>query len=363
MFMPQKNAKRLLSLISLFLLIGTGRPLHSQKNEPSLSVVAILPLSGPAASFGQAVANGMNLALQDSEHIKVQFLDNQFLVKESVQLFRRAMALSKPDLIISIGASHSNAIAPLAEQNQILHLAASSDPACSRGRHYTFRTWNSGEDEGKQLARYLKGLELSRIALAISENDYHLAIQRGFESEIDAPMTLLQQKFPAESDIDFRPFLLKARVSDIQAIALLLHPGLPAKLSRQARELNFQPLFLSGLQLESSSERSAADGALKDAVFVSRYYSTAFKVTYLARYGNSDQLGLAALHYDLIHVLLDYTRQGKTSNLADFLLNYSPSHPSQAVLRFERGDNEVRLASQIRLRRVSSTGNDIEENI
>ena len=99
--------------------------LASQANRP-LQVAVIIPLSGPVAQFGQAVRRGIELAQnqQDVDRqennraeqaVDFNFYDNAFSVVQSVSTLQSLLSTKahKPDVVISIDATHGNALRPI----------------------------------------------------------------------------------------------------------------------------------------------------------------------------------------------------------------------------------------------------------
>ncbi|MDC0358469.1 ABC transporter substrate-binding protein [Oligoflexia bacterium] len=282
----------------------------------------IAPLTGSAATFGRSAQNGIETALAQlgaSARLEVSYEDDQFMPSKTIAAFNKLVELDGVDIVVTIGSTPSNAVAPLAQRRAILHLAAASATSVARARPYVMRTWSSGLAEGARIAKEALRRQLSKVALVFTSNDYHEAVKAGFIQHFPADKLVLIQEHSSEQP-DYKTFLLKARSVSADGIALLLHPGGAGLLARQAAELHYSPTFFSAIQLEDSREHKIAKGALKGAWYVTGGCSESFKRRYLQRYGDTDVISLAALHYDLLLVLNDFKGRPSAKRLRDYLL-------------------------------------------
>src|SRR3989338_2531659 len=103
-------------LVAALILVVSCSPCLAQNRGGSLKIGAVLPLSGPAAAYGIATRNGIELALADigpAGKLQVIYEDDRFLVAETVRAFKRLAEIEQVSAVFVIGSTHANALAPL----------------------------------------------------------------------------------------------------------------------------------------------------------------------------------------------------------------------------------------------------------
>lgn len=290
--------------------------------DAPLRLGVIAALSGPAAPFGIAAKNGIELArseLGNKRDIKVIYEDDQFDPKKTVSAFRKLHSAGELDVLVTIGSTPSNAIASLAERHNVLLLAAASDKRVSEGRKFVIRTWRSGKEEGQRVGEEALRRGLKSVAVIMTRNDYHESLKRGFVSFFPSERLRMVEEYNPGGE-DFKPFLLKAKRNRVDGVAMFLHPGGASLLSKQARAINYTPEFFSAIQLEDSRELEQSQGALKGAWYVTGGCTKEFQERYFERFQNTEIISLAALHYDLFHLLADYRGGVSSESLRNYIL-------------------------------------------
>ncbi|MGH9991252.1 MAG: ABC transporter substrate-binding protein [Nitrososphaera sp.] len=118
---------------------------------------AILPLTGPGASFGQSSKNALMMATDEInknlENARLELLveDGMTDPKASVSAFSRLYYAEDTRIFITSISSVSLALAPLVEGKQSLLFANASHPQVTTGRKFVFRYSNTAQDESRVL--------------------------------------------------------------------------------------------------------------------------------------------------------------------------------------------------------------------
>jgi len=133
------------ALCLVFYLLPDGK-------EDSTTVGVILPLTGDVAVYGNAIKNGIELALDESdikEHITLIVEDDQGETRTATTVFNR-MLLQNVDIIIGGGMSSvAAALAPIAQKEQITLLSPTASlPSLTDSGKYFFRIWPSDNYDG-----------------------------------------------------------------------------------------------------------------------------------------------------------------------------------------------------------------------
>ena len=88
----------------------------------TLRVVAILPMTGPGASIGEFLKNGLEMGKEDAERryagkllIDLEILDSKNQPREGVLALQQALATGQRDAVICAMSSVSSAVVPIVE--------------------------------------------------------------------------------------------------------------------------------------------------------------------------------------------------------------------------------------------------------
>ena len=289
-------------VLVLVLVTSLLSPVAEGEQQP-LKVGFIGGFSGPGSNYGEASKNGLELALGElgREGIEVIYEDNQFIAAKTVTAFKRLADIEKVDLIIVLASSPSKVIAPLAEQKKLPIIAWASDPGVSKGREYVFRSWSSGDDEGKLIAQEVSRLGYSKTAFLAVTNDYGRSVQEGFTTHSKVPNPISEECNGDQTD--FRAFLLKVKERDIQHLGVCLNPGQAPLLAKQAKSLGMNLAIFGCETLEDRGDIELSQGALIGSWFVTGGVTDRFHAMYLKKVGNDSILPGAAVHYDIGRIL------------------------------------------------------------
>lgn len=305
--MPYSSRWMIAVFITILALL-LPKPVIAQpvEGDRALKVGLILPLSGPAASYGIACRNGFEMAREEGlgQHLEAIYEDDQFMPAKTVSAFKKLVLVDKVDVIISIGSTNANAIAPLAEKEQILMFAWAGDPKVSAGKRFVINQGRSSELEGEMIAKETARKGYQKVALVTATGDYQESINVGFKRVFPERQLVFVEEIPRET-ADFRVVLLKAKSAGAQALALCLHPGQHGLLAKQAWQIGFRPAFMGCDNMQGTEEGAIAQGALDDGWFVAQMVTPQFRSRYLEKFKQQDVVIGAAIQYETAKVLAE----------------------------------------------------------
>ena len=243
-------------------------------DEPRIRIGAILPLSGDAASWGEAIKNGIELARSSlppelARRIDIFYEDDQRNANLSVTAFQKLTRVSKVIGVIGVTAQPGMAVAPLAEQARIPYISIAVPKKISDGKKYVVMYYALAERMGEVMAEEAVRRSYKRIARVSSIHDGRFAMKQEFDrAAAGRVQVVLDEEYPV-GDKDFRPFLNKVRAEPgIDAIYVNLVLGQAGLAAKQARELGISlPLFESEM-FEDEAEVELSQGALNGQWFV-----------------------------------------------------------------------------------------------
>lgn len=283
----------------------------------------ILPLTGDAASIGQAMQNAAQLShqqLPDSvrARISLHFDDDGMQQKNTITAFNRLVAEHDIDVVLNATSGTANALAPVSEKRAIPLIAIATDPKVVSARKYAVNLWVTPEAEMRALVPEVKKRGYKRIVRVSTIHDFSLTMKGAFDRDPGVQEVGLQVVLDEEysSDVkDFKTLIAKIkRQSDIDAILLILMPGQLGEFARQLRQAQVTlPLF--GFEiLEDSNEVKVSQGALIGAWYVNAADASAkFMTDFRQKYPDSSLFG-AANAYDAVQLVARAIEQGKDSS-------------------------------------------------
>ena len=289
----------------------------------TLTIGAVLSLSGPASFPGEEVRRGLTLARdeinQDAArplHVEILFEDSMGKAESGVRAFHKLKDTSTPDLFISMLSAVSVALSYQAEQSRVpLLVLVSSAPSVTAGKTWTFRYFPTAKAEIAAVADRIAQLPAKRLGLLYLEDEFGVSIKE----ELTALSKTLSGTLIAESflgsDTDFRAQLLKLKSAHVDALYLV---GLNSQLLiavTQVEQLKFNiPIF--GPSTFSDPEVRGAMRGISFRVHLgsSAIYdredsaSAAFRAAYRKQYG-SEPSHSAANGYGALFLIVAAARK------------------------------------------------------
>jgi branched-chain amino acid transport system substrate-binding protein len=351
----------LMLALALFALCPAA---HSEQNPNAspFKIGFIGPLTGPAASYGIASKNGIELALEElgaSSGIQVLYEDDQFQPAKTVAAFRKFTEVDKVDALISVASGPSNAVAPLAQAKNILLFAWASDPRVSYARSSVVRTYPSGQAEGQRAAEEAQRLGYQAMGVYYAQSDYSHSVREGLVTAL--PKTSIRDEEEVQADAsDFKSLLVKARARGVKQYFICFNPAQPGLFAKQMRQLQIDAPIFGCESMNAWSEVTLSEGALKGAWFASVQPTPAFRQRYQKRFGNDDVISGAAIHYDLIRSLQPVVRlpelRQSPQKLVRALIDAGVRSGAIPSFFYRTHEDDQHLQIELSLRRIGGQG-------
>lgn len=147
-----------ISLIVLAVVLGIlfcvvqNQNRKNDNNKGAITIGAILPLTGNAASYGTSLKRGLDIAFNESD-VRLYYEDSKGDPKTAVNAVNKLINVDKVELLIGdMFTNTTMAIVPIASKNNILLLTptASSSEISEKGKT-AFRLYPSEAEEGEEL--------------------------------------------------------------------------------------------------------------------------------------------------------------------------------------------------------------------
>jgi len=296
-----------------------GVEAQGEKSSPllgrwPLKVGFIAPFSGAAQIYGESARAGFDSALAEinSPFLSVSYEDDQFTTSKTVAAFHKLVEQDGVSVVISVGSTQSNAVAPLAQQKRIPLIAWASDARVSRGRSYVVRAYPSGATEGAAVAKEALRGGYDAVGSIVSINDYSDSVREGFVRAFGTARLRLNEEVPPDLK-DFRSIIVKARAAGVKQYFLCLNPGQHASFARQLRTLGVSDPIFGCENLYDPGEIKLSDGTLHGAWFVNINIESGLLESQKRRCGGSCILSGVAALYDAAYLLADAQQRSSSA--------------------------------------------------
>ena len=302
---------------AVVVLMGTS--CSRKADVQSVTIGAILPLSGNSAQYGKFCQEGFQLALDEinkqggvkGSPLRVIWEDDQGIPSSAAAAMTKLTTIDNVPIVFGSWASSCVlAQAPIAEANRIPILAEAQSPKIRDAGDYVFRIQPDSRYYLRVLAPYAcQKLSLKKLAILYLNNDYGVdqaAVFRGLVEGLGSKI-VFEEGFPQGAQ-DFRAVLtkLKATQPDGVFVPAYAEAGL---ILKQAAELGIKSQFLGSAPMESPDVVLTAGKAAEGVIYVHHFDPDSndarvkkFQKNYEAKYGHAPE-GYAALAYDAAYVL------------------------------------------------------------
>ncbi len=298
-------------IIIIILVVRLGATEKPVSNESDFIIGAVLPLTGPSALWGETVKNGIELALQGKDGIKVLYEDSKGMPADGISAFTRLQEQGV-NLTLSELSSVSVPLSKIALEKKIPFfvtlVAASStvivneyttryytDPAHYAGPSFTSPL--SPVNAAKKIAILYRNDELGN---SVRDEIKRLGAQYGKE------VVFIDSFKPAETD--FSTLISKIKASSANVLIFVpATPGEGVGIVKTAARLGLAiPMVEAGAVFADADNRKQVEGIS----FYSTSYdfslvsdeSANFRAQYKAMFNKEPNFG-AAFGYDVFNLI------------------------------------------------------------
>lgn len=303
---------KLPAALVLALLAGCGKPAR---------VGAIVSRSGAASSYGEQVARGFDLAVQQinatggvgGRTLELLYRDDSTNPEIGLAALRELVEHERVTTVLgAVSSTVTLQLAPYCERHRVVLLSPTASASqLTEAGDYIFRAFPSDVLEGASMADFARDLGLDRVAILAVDNDYGVSLARAFADRLRASggSVIASLTFP-EGD--------ETAIADaVSALPGLLPRGLyipgyagdVATALKLLRETSLRPIVL-GTSAAASELIRAAGPAAENLVFPMSSFDASsdstevrsFVAAFSARYGSQPDV-YAAHAYDTVRVL------------------------------------------------------------
>jgi len=245
-----KTTKWIIAIVVIVLVLGGIWYWQNQNvtipdgEKLTVTIGASLPLTGDLAFLGEPYKNAMELALEDAMNdgslkykYEIIYEDDQFDPAKGVSAINKLISIDGVSAISTFGSPVGSAVAPIAEENQVVHInGIASDPSVAVG-DYNFVHWTPPYEEVSVLLDEFEKRGITNVVLFEQNMAGAQALANAFREGVDGTDVTIVGTESFNSDVrDFRTAIQKVKALESDIIVLLLTSPQLEIVTKQIRE-------------------------------------------------------------------------------------------------------------------------------
>lgn len=297
----------------------------SCKEDDSIKIGVILPLTGAASEIGNNILDGIIISSEyydsiSSKKFSLIIEDSKLDAKQAISAANKLITVDKVKAIIGLASStEALAVAPICEKNKIPMISSTaSTPLLSTAGDYVFRIYPSDVYDGKILANFANEIKkLKTVSILYLNNDFGVGLKNNFITNyINGGGKVEQVETFLPNDIDFKTQLTKIKNKNSDALLVIAIDMQYLNIIKQIRELNIKSQILAPVTFDNPILVEKLGNAADNIVYSRPKYTTdqktsqekIFKEKYFELRNSAPPL-LTALGYDTYYILCEATRK------------------------------------------------------
>jgi len=231
--------KSLLFSAALFVLAWSAEAGAQQKIKIGVS----LPLTGPAATYGNDVRNAFLFANEKFAGGRYELVieDDRCSPREAVNIAHKFIGVEKIKYVLGFACSGALlGAAPIYEKAGVLVMASlASSPSVSRAGDYIFRVRPSDGEMMKALAKLIEGRH-GILGVLAEQTDYAQDTKAALMEALEGGSGRVVEDAFLSDTSDFRPVLMKLRAKGVEGLVIVTQSEqMGALLVGQIRDLGW----------------------------------------------------------------------------------------------------------------------------
>ncbi len=321
--MKKLIAMSLAAVMAVAGLASCGGDKTSKGSENALVIGGIGPVTGAAATYGQAVKNGAELAVKEINAaggvngMQLQFLfeDDEHDAEKSINAYNTLKDNGMQLLMGTVTSTPCVAVAEKTFEDNMFQLTPSGSSVDCLTHENAFRICFSDPNQGIASAQYIADNNLAtKVAVIYNSSDvYSSGIYEKFAAEAKAKNLeiVAAEAFTKDSATDFTVQIQKVKESGAELLFLPIYYQEAALILTQADKVDLDIQFfgcdgLDGVIAQLGDNAAIADGVMLLTPFAADATdekTVAFTAAYKAAFNDEIPTQFAADAYDAIYVI------------------------------------------------------------
>ncbi|AMV35338.1 hypothetical protein VN12_24645 [Pirellula sp. SH-Sr6A] len=296
------------AVVVVSLIVLSRQNERAPKQEDMKTIVALLPLTGPAASTGEGIKKGIELKAKEIRatggKLQIEYLDSAANPKTAVSLFQKATDFSQADATIIAMSGVTNAIMPLLDGSRLVVATCVADSSLSKPEAGLYRVFLSADEMSWKAADTLLNEKAANAIVVTVNDDYGRSCEIAFRDRFAKEQGLNVQSETFEvTQKDYRDVWKKLLASKPDSIFVAGYgPGYFTVLN-QLLETDFQGMLVTDWSLTDPGYLSATNGMRDGVRVVGVRPSRKFLTDYDAMYGADGSFVLSGYAYSAMDLV------------------------------------------------------------
>ncbi len=327
-----------LSIIIVIILVILGVSKTDKSTKEPIKIVALYPLTGGLASWGESAQNGTQIAVDEINKnggingslLEVIYEDHKCDPKTALSGFQKNITQSK----IFISSSCSGTVLsmdPNMESNNALLLATVvASVKISGVSPFVFRNWAVEDRQASLLGQKIKDFGFKRVGVIYEETDYAKGLNIALKKSLEGSGVVIIDESFATGSTDVRTQITKLKTSNIDALFVSPQTETSSEVVlSQMEQLGFKPkMFVNDIVFGApnliAKHLDILEGALGGNYIIQSEKLQKFLDAYKAKYGaDCAHVNACAVAYDSTYILAEAIK--KNGNTAEGVKNYLKS--------------------------------------
>ena len=319
-----RNLKKAFTITAAAAMAMTAfAPVSVFAEEETFKIGGIGPMTGAAATYGAAVENGIQLAVDvinaeggiNGTKIEFKMEDDEHDAEKSVNAYNTLKDWGMQMLVGTVTSAPCIAVEAEAANDNMFLLTPSATAIDSIAGENAFRVCFSDPAQGTKSAQYIGENKIAtKVAVIYDGSDpYSSGIYESFQAEAENQglEVVAAEAFTADSKTDFKVQLQKAKDGGAELVFLPVYYQEAALILQQAKDLDFAPKFfgcdgLDGLLSVENFDTSLAEGVMLLTPFAADAKdekTQKFVSAYKEAFDNQIPIQFAADAYDAVYAI------------------------------------------------------------
>lgn len=319
-----RNLKKAFTITAAAAMAMTAfAPVSVFAEEETFKIGGIGPMTGAAATYGAAVENGIQLAVDEinaegginGTKIEFKMEDDEHDAEKSVNAYNTLKDWGMQMLVGTVTSAPCIAVEAEAANDNMFLLTPSATAIDSIAGENAFRVCFSDPAQGTKSAQYIGENKIAtKVAVIYDGSDpYSSGIYESFQAEAENQglEVVAAEAFTADSKTDFKVQLQKVKDGGAELVFLPVYYQEAALILQQAKDLDFAPKFfgcdgLDGLLSVENFDTSLAEGVMLLTPFAADAKdekTQKFVSAYKEAFDNQIPIQFAADAYDAVYAI------------------------------------------------------------
>lgn len=270
--------KKILALVlAAVMLLGLTACGDNGDSSNTLKLGVIGPMTGDAALYGTAVANGAKIAAEEINalgglQIEINVQDDEHDPEKSVNAYNNLLDWNAQIIVGSVTSAPCAAVAAEAYEDRVFMLTPSaSSTDVIKGRDNVYQMCFTDPNQGSASATYIAEKKLgTKIAVIYNNGDaystgiYQTFAQKAAELNLNIVAT---ETFPSDKTTDFKTQLQAAKDAGADLLFLPIYYTPASLIMGQAKDMGYAPKIfgvdgMDGILTMKGFEPSMAEGVM-----------------------------------------------------------------------------------------------------